>query len=448
MTQVLPAISGVSYASVGQNEPMERPSRSLFVFAALGLVPLTPALINAQTTPPPPPKLTITISGLPQGVLPDVDFASPSEKKAITEGFVLENPAAGDYTLTPRPVRNGDPVVDTIYEAKSAKLSLKANGSGTLSVTYAPRGGTGFLWVATERITVEDDFSKGQLRGFRAASLAKGSIGAPDRTIPIEPRGSHVAVDGLGNLVSPSPWSGFVYRWAPSGLGAASVGSTTAIEELAYDGAVAFDPRGNLWVVSPMMLQMIAAADLMKANPKVSRTIKLPEGDDIPGLGSPLFAADGTLYCAGRNTTIFSPNELASSGVKRGRLIAFEDTGSTGQASWGPDGRIWFADENSTIWAASVDQLKLGGGGQPEIQTEAPLSVHGLTFDNSGNMLFTTRFEGGKLYRRAADKIAENGGELLGDFPSAGYSTLHFNPVPSWHPLASMPGLSVVKKPE
>lgn len=428
---------------------MERPSRSLFVFAALGLVPLTPALINAQTTPPPPPKLTVTISGLPQGVLPDVDFASPSEKKAITEGFVIENPAAGDYTLTPRPVRNGDPVVDTIYEAKSAKLSLKANGSGTLSVTYSPRGGTGFLWVATERLNDEDDLSKGQLRGFRASSLAKESVGAPDRTMSIEPRGFHLAIDGLGNLVSPNPWSSIVYRWTPAGLGSAGSGSNATIEGLAYEGAVAFDPRGNLWVVSPTMLQMIAAADLMKANPKVSRTIKLPEGDDIPGLGSPLFAADGKLYCAGRNTTIFTPNELASSGMKRGRLVAFEDTGSTGQASWGPDGRIWFADENSTIWAASVDQLKLGGGGgQPEVQTEAPLSVHGLTFDNSGNMLFTTRFEGGKLYRRAADKIAEDGGELLGDFPAASYSTLHFNPVPAWHPLASMPGLPVVKKPE
>ncbi|MFN7171867.1 MAG: hypothetical protein ACK4P3_03665 [Fimbriimonadaceae bacterium] len=385
------------------------------------------------------PAVTINISGLPEGAGGYVELITPSGNRTVTETTTIESAPAGTYQARPQPVRVAGPHIDTVYVAEPASATIEAGKGGSLTVTYRPRGGTGMLWVATERIHDEDSFDIGELRAFRLTDLQAGSIKEPTRKMQHGPRTATSVLLPNGDILVTDPWEGQFLRYPVSALASAGKPTTHKGEGLEYDVRMAVDPAGNLWLLHPNLLVRIDQNQLGNAQwkPRARYTPEMLGVEWFPGW--PVFDADGNLYLVGVEILVLTPEQQRSGANTTPRKLELPPGGKQ-QAAFDKDGNLWVTDENSALYM--VAKSALGGSGRVSaVEVSVPFAVQSIAFDNAGNLLFTVRYEGGQLYMRKADELQSGSNILLGQVPSVNYSNIILNPPPAWSPLSLPLGL-------
>ncbi|HVY26049.1 MAG TPA: hypothetical protein VHB79_05830 [Polyangiaceae bacterium] len=216
--------------------------------------------------------LVFEVSGLPDGVAPDISTTGADEL-AVNEAGSLEDLPAGNYEVSAARVFDEDPIVRTVYDATvtAPSFCLADGDSHTVKITYKAIPTSNKLWMPTDM----DD----ELAGFSSQAIAE--TGMTDATVAIDGPGSKsIAFDQDGNLwaLGPTLADPHVVRFKADDF-AASGKRTPDIEinlpditcSVAFNN-LAFDADGNLWLSSGCAGQVLrlAAADIETSGDKTA----------------------------------------------------------------------------------------------------------------------------------------------------------------------------------
>jgi hypothetical protein len=243
--------------------------------------------------------LVLEVTGLPDGVKPDVSF-SGARDYALDEAGSLEDVETGAYTVTAARVFDADAIVRTVYDAvvTTPSFCLGDGDSHTVEVTYTAIPSSNKLWLPTGK----DD----ELAGFTSQAIAE--TGITDASVAIDAPGAvSVAFDRNGNLwaVGPVAGSDMLVRIPAADLGESGTRepdikiSVPEIECYPFINHIAFDGSGNLWLSAcGDEVHRIAADDLKTSGDKTSDVL-LTEVVNNNGIA---FDAAGNLWVAGGPT--------------------------------------------------------------------------------------------------------------------------------------------------
>jgi hypothetical protein len=246
--------------------------------------------------------VVIEVTGLPEGVAPDISIAGPDMLNATEEG-ALEGVAAGDYTVTAARVFDEDPLVRTVYEptVETKPFCLADGASQTIEVSYAAIPSSNKLWMTTGK----DD----ELAGFSSADIAESGMLDPPVSIDTV-AGVSIAFDRDGNLWAVNGIAddqGMIVRIPADELGESGMAepditiTVPEIECFLHTHAIAFDSGGNLWLSAcDDRILRLAAEDLTTSGDKVADVL-LTEVVNNEGIA---FDKDGNLWVGGGPTLL------------------------------------------------------------------------------------------------------------------------------------------------
>jgi sugar lactone lactonase YvrE len=233
---------------------------------------------------------------------------------------------------------------NTVCEYTKSELAL-ASPAPSVTISSDPSGdlntpgglafdSSGDLWVANTGVTTVVEYTRSQLAKTGSptprATISNASFNTP----------FGVAFDSSGDLwVSDNaqPGSPAVFKYTKSELAKASPApSVTIALQASPDGddtrsGLAFDPRGDLWVVNSGGYSLVefTKSDLAKAKPTPSVTISSNALENAPD--DIIFDSSGDLWVANTgNNTIdeYTRSELAKSGSPApSRTITGQRTG-------------------------------------------------------------------------------------------------------------------------
>ncbi|HXK20974.1 MAG TPA: hypothetical protein VNG33_24350 [Polyangiaceae bacterium] len=315
--------------------------------------------------------LVLEVSGLPDGVMPDVSIAGP-EMFDATDAGALEKVKSGDYTVTVNRVFDADPIVRTVFDGTvtTPDVTLCDGSSQTIKVTYTAIPSSNKLWMPT---ALDDE-----LAGFASAQLGASAT-----------KTAAVAIDGPGS------------------------------------GAVAFDKDGNLWALGPTVAdKMVARFPAAKLG--TSGTVKPDISFDLPeiacsvALKSLAFDADGNLWlsstCGGEVYRVPAA-DLTTSGDKVADVVitSLFDTDGAGDnegLAFDHDGNLWIG---GGVALRRFDATRLGDSTSDPADLElsvkdslAALVGNNLAFDKAGN-LWATDFAANAVFEVAAAELDQTG---------------------------------------
>lgn len=392
---------------------------------------LSVLLLATSLTSVSAPNVSMQISGLPSDAQPSVRVTLPSGSVVtVTDPSAFNATETGTYRWTPEPVRAPGQIVDTIYEGPSGEASIGDTG-GTLSVTYAPRGGTGMLWISTNRIDDDDDATVGTIRAFRNGDLIAGNISGPSREFRRGPRLSGSGFDANGNFYFADGWDDpGIFRISPAGL--ASNGTAAKAGGL-ENHVFAFDPQGNLWTASWDRAIRVPAAGLAAGNFSPNLTLTTQEE---PYYGEMVFNHAGDMILVGNDYAWIVPAADLSRGLAARREITFS-SGGLRQAAIDAEGNLWAAGVNGVVIQISAADLGRSGAVTAR-EYPLPEFMVGVAVDNEGG-IWALAF-GGEIFRLAPGGSAFEAKGTVGKGLDD-WTRLSFNPPAVGTPLAQMPGL-------
>jgi hypothetical protein len=218
--------------------------------------------------------VVVEVSGLPEGVAPDVLF-SGAHDYAVAEPGPLEGIEAGTYQVTAGRVFDADEIVRTVYDAKvtGPSFCLSDGDSHTVKVEYTAIPSSNKLWMPSGK----DD----ELAGFTSQAIAES--GMTDASVSLDtPGAGSLAFDKDGNLWAVGPVIGgdMLVRIPAADLGESGTPepdikiTIPAIECYPFINHIAFDASGNLWASAcGDEVHRLAAADLTTSGDKVSDVV-------------------------------------------------------------------------------------------------------------------------------------------------------------------------------
>lgn len=340
--------------------------------------------------------LVFEVSGLPDGVAPDISTTGADEL-AVAEAGSLEDLPAGNYAVSAARVFDEDPIVRTVYDATvTAPAFCLADGeSHTVKVTYKAIPTSNKLWMPTDM----DD----ELAGFSSQVIAES--GMADATVAIDAPGSKsVAFDEDGNLwaLGPTLADPHVVRFKAADF-AASGKRTPDIEinlpdvtcSVAFNN-LAFDAEGNLWLSSGCAGQVmrLPAADIKTSGDK---TADVAVGG-LTGNEGIAFDKTGNLWVGGGAELLrFDAARLAASTEDAADLSVTVTAAignkpiKTDSMAFDQAGNLWGVDEggNWVFQLASAD-LEQTGAKAIKANRSFVVSVTALpmnpAFDESNNL--------------------------------------------------------------
>ncbi|RYZ10304.1 MAG: hypothetical protein EOO73_01645 [Myxococcales bacterium] len=311
--------------------------------------------------------LVIQVTGLPEGVAPDIDITGPDELN-VTEATELEGVDAGSYTITADRVFDEDPLVRTVFEATvtTPELCLADGGRSTIKVTYKAIPTSNKLWMPT---AMADEGA-----AFTSEALAASGTKA-----------ASVSIDG--------------------GIGK----------------SIAFDRDGNLWTLGPTLdfphVLRFPAASLGasgKKEPDVSFNIDPEVVECLPAMRTLALDASGNLWlsaCGDQVLRVPAEDLTGVDGTKTPDILVLATPGSEGIA-FDKAGNLWVGGGAALLrWDAS--RFEDWTGAPPDLELTVEDSVSGLkadfvTFDKAGN-LWGTDFAANGVFQIAASDLEGTG---------------------------------------
>lgn len=383
-----------------------------------------------------PATVTVSLVGAPPGEWPPLTIRTPSGNEIVAdsaEKFAnLKLTEVGRYTVSGPAFRSATGWVDTIYDPQETLTrDVKEGDTVHLTFRYAPRGGTGMVWIAAPRIHDEDDFTKGTLRALRGTDLAAGKVQAA-ATLLTSPRNSSGVMLPAGTFLYSDGWDhDKIMRLGASQMTAQG---TPQVAGGASQGRLTRDPSGRVWVASQDVARAYTpSASGVLGDPLVE--LKRDEDDDQPlDLGSLVFRHDGGAYVFGAGgLATLGASDLTRSHVVRPRWRKIP-AGVQGNAAVDAEGNLWTANANGAVFRFA----KSGLDGQGELaprEYEVELGLNSVAIDAEGGVLALVSYTG-NVYR------LKPGGSAFEKLGSIGtgldlFSTLTLNPPAEGTPLAS-----------
>lgn len=314
--------------------------------------------------------LTVELSGVPEGVTPDVALHGPAGHREVVATTTLSDFDSGEYALMLGNVAAPGGRVRLAYApvADPETVCVLDGQTATVRITYAPIPTSGRLWSGN---------TNGSARGgSELFSLGRDALGATGTVTVHSPTVSITRASGL-----------------------------------------AFDEDGNLWVADGSRVLMFRAGDVSGASAPaaISLTGATFSGTGARGLA---FDANGSLWVSLENAkriVRINGSEISESG-EPGASIAISTTGSAGPTglAFAPDGALWVAVGDSVI-RYSANQLGAAGATSPSATIIAGGGTYndasGLAFDAAGN-LWVAYAASGKVARFSAAEVAGSGGTI------------------------------------
>jgi sugar lactone lactonase YvrE len=367
--------------------------------------------------------LKVEVTGLPDGVSPEILIEGPGPALAPSGSEELEDVDAGQFTVTIARAFDDDPIVRTVFEPSitSTEFCLPDGGTQTIEVEYVAIPSSNKLWMPTDQ---EDE-----LAGFSSTAIAEEGITDASALINT-PAGTAITFDRDGNMwaFGATVAEPHVMRFPAASLGeSGDVEADISIDlpEVACVPAMrslAFDMAGNLWLsVCGDEIHRIPAEELTASGDKTS-DVMLNGVTDNDGIA---FDVDGNLWVAGDTALVrfdasrlgeidSDPPDLALSVSRAGMAaqplqasyLAFDAAGN----AWGVD----FG--GNTIFQVAASDL-LGTG---EVDVEAAVSfVVGVSalpnapaFDDGGGLWIglSNTTEGGTFGRFSPEQLTMSAG--------------------------------------
>lgn len=340
--------------------------------------------------------LVFEVSGLPEGVAPDISTTGADEL-ALTEAGPLEGAPAGHYTVTAARVFDEDPIVRTVYDATvtAPDFCLAEGESHTIKISYTAIPTSNKLWMPTDL----DD----ELAGFSSSAIAES--GMTDASVTVDGPGSTaLTFDRDGNLwaLGPTVADPHVVRFKAADL--AESGTRTPDIELNVNDIecslaianLAFDADGNLWLSSGCSSQVLRlpASALTTSGAKDADVII----GGLTGNDGIAFDKQGNLWVAGGAELLrFDAARLGESSNDPADLAltvtsAVADKGVKADVlAFDQGGNLWGVDEGANfVFQLGVSDLEHTGSKAVKANVSFVVGVTALpmnpAFDESNNL--------------------------------------------------------------
>jgi sugar lactone lactonase YvrE len=443
-----------------------RPFRSTLMAGLLSTGLLAAAACNSSSSTNTGIGDLVIVINVPTGGSGDVNVAGPSAyTQDLTATGTLASIATGQYVITAKPARVGDPIVsqtDTgvaFYDVNGTSgttltITLNNNTIDTIVVNYAPRPGSGFLWTTSQTSTTLN-----RINGYYSLQLQDlASAGSPAATVSVDGRPTQgppgpIAIDPTGNVwvaTTTGQISEYLYGQLLLGTTTGPGGSKFLLPGTppATPLAMAFDPAGDLWIaVTGEVVEYPAAG--------------LPTGTSINTVSVPELAAGpaGMAFDNLGNLWIASSASGAIIQLTSARLIPGSGDTTNIVATTGspvvapvldPSGRLWVVTTANTILGYSAQQTTSFSSTTTPSQTvtiNASGAPSAAAFDNSQDLWIA---EGTGVTELTFNQLTTAGPEtpVATLTPCCGLANttgLAFNPKGQFLPLAGQRTPAVVQ---
>ena len=271
-----------------------------------------------SSTGPTTGSLTVAIAAL-TGTTGRVTVAGPGGyTRILTATSTLADLPTGRYTVVAAPATSGDPVVGTDTSRATvtgSPATVASNQTTSVTVTYGLSAFAGGLWIGNANAA-----SSTALLEFDPAQLTASGTPAPLATIAGPSAAMGIAFDPRGNLWSVTPLlqNNQIVEYSAAQLTSANPTPilTLTVSGAYYVSALAFDSAGNLWMPDPWLCYFYEykAATLAGQSGAVTLApdLAITPGGHAPPDHNPLsiaFDTHGNLW-VGDNGHIVSANYL------------------------------------------------------------------------------------------------------------------------------------------
>ncbi|HWP07018.1 MAG TPA: hypothetical protein VNN72_14795, partial [Polyangiaceae bacterium] len=355
----------------------------------------------------------VEVTGLSADVEGSVEVTRGGTSQTLTETTTLDDETTGTVVVTAKRVTDSDPIVRTVFDpvVTNGSFCLEDGDSHTVSVSYAAIPSSNRLWTSN-------------LLGFDSASLAvPGDVRAD--VFGSAPIGKDVAFDRNGNLWSLGATLAekMLVRVPAENLATSGMNDfdreidVPEIECLPALKAMAFDPRGNLWLgACGGNILELPASSLAHSGEAAASTV-LSGIDDSADLA---FDAEGNLWVATGATILrYDAHRLSASSADAADLtltprdvMHSRDLGATGLA-FDAHGNLWGFDFGSnTIFELAAADLEANGEQTVVSKVSFVVGVLSLldrgAFDDGGGLWISYAID--QLARLSPQQLTESAG--------------------------------------